>query len=311
MLQTVVWTGRELVVWGGAVHTPGRPGHEIPRRTEPPSRRLPKGVHDETAIETLGVPRAGRGGPRPVCGTRAGKPLAAHQEPRGIGNLVVPGDRVEIVYTLDTPRVRSPMGTLYVRNDLQRHFVALPLKLQGRTTLQTAVPARLIRGHKLLYYAVLRDPRSGRSVTVPARGAGAQASAFVLGNALVVRLGTHRFDHQRAPEAIVAHAGPAEVGFEDTQEFHFGPQTFLVGRDRSIWLSDGLNKRLLGWRAGQPDTVGPLVAAAVLRRRQRRGARPGRHGLRRPRDGKGPELLHGAGPAQRDRAGALAAQAGR
>jgi len=187
--------------------------------------------------------------------TTAGRPLAAHQEPRGIGNLVAPGDRVQIVYTLDTPRVRSPKGTLYVRNDLQRHFVGLPLKLQGRTTLQTAVPARLIQGHKLLYYAVLRDPRSGRSVTVPARRAGGPASAFVLGKAVVVRLGTHRFGHPRAPGTIVGRAGPAEVGFEDTQEFHFGPQTFLVGRDRSIWLSDGLNQRLLGWRAGQPDTV--------------------------------------------------------
>jgi len=114
--------------------------------------------------------------------TTAGRPLAAHQEPRGIGNLVAPGDRVQIVYTLDT-RVRSPKGTLYVRNDRQRHFVGLPLKLQGRTTLQTAVPARLIQGRKLLYYAVLRDSRSGRSVTVPARGAGAPSSAFVLGKA--------------------------------------------------------------------------------------------------------------------------------
>ena len=32
------------------------------------------------------------------------QPLAAHQEPRGIGNLVAPGDRVEIVYSVDTPQ---------------------------------------------------------------------------------------------------------------------------------------------------------------------------------------------------------------
>ena len=109
------------------------------------------------------------------------QPLAAHQEPRSIGNLVAPGDRVEIVYSVDTSHVRSPKGTLYVRNDLQRRFTALPLKLDGKTTLQARVPARLIRGHKLLYYAVLREPRTGRSVTIPARGAAAAQSAFVLG----------------------------------------------------------------------------------------------------------------------------------
>jgi hypothetical protein len=185
--------------------------------------------------------------------TPAGKALAAPQEPRGIGNLVAPGDRVEIVYTLDTPHVRSPKGTVYVRNDLQRQFVALPLKLQGRTTFQTVVPARLIHGHKLLFYAVLRDPRSGRSVTVPAHGDVAPASAFVLGKAVVVRLGTHRFGHTRAAEAVVGRAGPGEVGFENTQEYHFGPQTFLVGRDRSVWLHDGVNQRLLVWSSGHPD----------------------------------------------------------
>ena len=183
----------------------------------------------------------------------AGNALVAHQEPRGIGNLVAPGDRVQIVYTLDTPHVRSPQGSLYVRSDLQRRFTRLPLTLQGRSTLQASLPARLIRGHKLLYYAVLREPRSGRSVTVPARGAAAPQSAFVLGRAVLVRLGTHRFGHPRASGTIVARAGPDEAAFEDTQEFHFGPQTFLVGRDRSIWLHDGLNQRLLVWRAARPN----------------------------------------------------------
>lgn len=203
---------------------------------------------------TLAAARATAAAPRQQTASPV-KPLTAHQEPRGIGNLVAPGDRVHIVYTLDTPRVRSPKGALYVRNDLQRRFTHLPLKLQGRTTLQASVPARLIRGHKLLYYAVLRDPRTGRSVTVPARGATAPQSAFVLGKAVIVRLGTHHFGHPRAPEAVVARAGPSEVSFEDNQEYHFGPQTFLVGKDRSIWLHDGLNRRLLVWSAGQPNTV--------------------------------------------------------
>jgi hypothetical protein len=181
------------------------------------------------------------------------QPLAAHQEPRGIGNLVAPGDRVEIVYSVDTPRVRSPKGSLYVRNDLQRRFTELPLKLEGKTTLQARVPARLIRGHKLLYYAVLREPRSGRSATIPALGAAAPQSALVLRKAIVVRLGTHRFDQPRSPDAVVARASAADVGFENNQEYHFGPQTFLVGRDGSILLHDGLKQRLLVWKPGRPD----------------------------------------------------------
>ena len=182
------------------------------------------------------------------------QPLAAHQEPRGIGNLVAPGDRLEIVYSVDTPHVRSPKGSLYARNDLQRRFTELPLRLQGRSTLQARVPARLIRGHKLLYYAVLREPRSGRSVTIPARGAAAPRSAFVLGKTIVVRLGTHRFHQPRSPESAVARAGAADVGFENNEEFHFGPQTFLVGRDGSILLHDGLKQRLLVWQPGRPDS---------------------------------------------------------
>jgi hypothetical protein len=182
------------------------------------------------------------------------QPLAAHQEPRGIGNLVAPGDRVEIVYSVDTPHVRSPKGSLYARNDLQRRFTKLPLKLEGKTTLRARVPARLIRGHKLLYYAVLREPRSGRSATIPARGAAAPQSALVLGKAVVVRLGTHRFDQPRAPDAVVARASAADVGFENNEEFHFGPQTFLVGRDGSVLLHDGLKQRLLVWKPGRPDS---------------------------------------------------------
>jgi hypothetical protein len=191
--------------------------------------------------------------------TPATRPLAAHQEPRGIGNLVAPGDRVQVVYTLDTPGVRSPKGSLFVRNDLQRHFTRVALKPLGRSGLQAFVPARLIRGHELLYYAELHEPRSGRSLTIPALGSRSPSSAFVLSKAVIVRLGTHRFGRTRAPEAVVAHAGPDEVAFENNQEFHFGPQTFLVGRERSIWLHDGLDQRLLVWRSGVPDTIARSV----------------------------------------------------
>ena len=142
-----------------------------------------------------------------------------------------------------------------MRNDLQTGFVRVPMKLgsitlpRGREPrLSAVVPSRVVSGHRLLYHVVVQDPVSGRSVEV------APDSAWVLEKPFVVRLGVHRFGRTRAPEAVVARAGPSQVGFR-TQGDVAGPQTFVVGRDRSIWLLDGLKQRLLVWRAGRPGVI--------------------------------------------------------
>lgn len=184
-----------------------------------------------------------------AAGTPAAKPLSVHQA-WSIRHLVAPGDRVEIGYAVDTPGVKSVTGSLYVRNDLKRSFERVALR-----RLRAVVPQRLIRGHGLFYYAVLRDPRNGRAVRVPA---GSPETAWVLEQPAVVSLGTHRFGHPRAPGAVVARAGPTEVGFQ-TGGDPFGPQTFQVGRDRSVWLFDSLDGRLLVWRRGAPDSVARTV----------------------------------------------------
>ena len=186
------------------------------------------------------------------------KPLSAHQEPL-FGKLLAPGDRVEISYKLES-RIKSPSGSLYARNDLQRRFERLPMRLRGNpmkggATFSAVLPARLLRGRKLFYHAMIRDPKSGRSVTLPARGARAPQSAWILEKPVVVRLGTHRFGHTRAPDAVVARARPDEVGWDFGPEFQLGPQTFRVGRDRSVWLHDSFNNRLLVWEPGVPDAV--------------------------------------------------------
>jgi hypothetical protein len=73
----------------------------------------------------------------------------------------------------------------------------------------------------------------------------------------LVPLGTHRFGHLRAPDAIVAHADAAEVGFEQPPEgadgVANGPWSFDVAKDGSIWLLDQVNHRLLSWQPGRPD----------------------------------------------------------
>jgi hypothetical protein len=200
----------------------------------------------------------------------AAKPLLVHQEPRGTGHLVARGDRVEIAYGINSPGVQAA-GSLYVRTDLERRFRRLHLKRvkPPAAGLYVRPPARLIHGHKLLYYAVVHDRRSGRSATVPAAGARAPQTAWILERPVMVRLGVHRFGQVRAPEAVVARARPDEVGWQLPPPGcgcgpPFGPQTFLVGRDGSVWLHDGLSQRLLVWRPGAPDVVARSLSLPFL-----------------------------------------------
>jgi hypothetical protein len=159
-------------------------------------------------------------------------PLRAHQEPRGIGQLVVPGDRIQLAYGLDSS-VKGVTGVVYVRNDLAVRFRQLPLR-----RLRAVVPQSLIRGHRLLYYAVIRAGR--RSVRVPASGT---TTAWVLRHPILVPLRTHRFG-RTASGRVVAGVEPGQVAWQ-TEGDAFGPETFLVSRDGSIWLDDSLNDRVL------------------------------------------------------------------
>ena len=182
--------------------------------------------------------------------------FAPRQEPRGVGNLVVPGDRVTLVYDAG---VRNATGSVYVRNDLRHSFVRIRLAAERgpSSTYSARVPGRLLRGRRLLYYAVLRKGR--RKARVPATGV---SSALVLTHPKVIRLGTHRFGRTRAADEIVATASTDEVGWQippPGQGPKAGPQSFLVGADRSIWLHDSFNDRMLVWDAGDPHTVVRIV----------------------------------------------------
>jgi hypothetical protein len=73
-----------------------------------------------------------------------------------------------------------------------------------------------------------------------------------------VPLGTHQFGKVRAPDAVVAKAGPNQVGFKKggtgcgCTDGPAGPVSFDVARNGSIWLLDVLNHRLLVWQPGHP-----------------------------------------------------------
>jgi hypothetical protein len=188
--------------------------------------------------------------------------------------LVVRGELVEVGYNAQTSAdavgVPRGVGTLYVRNDLQRTYTAVALKLRrGRVwpypmpdyvRLRALVPQRLLSGNRLFYYAVIRNPRSGRSVTVPAGGARAPESVGVINHAFRLNLGTYQFGHLKPPGQIVAKAGPTQVGFINCAPGvecgqPTGPWSFEIARDRSIWMLDQENNRVLVWAAGHPDAI--------------------------------------------------------
>ena len=174
-----------------------------------------------------------------------------------LSQLLVPNDQAQVKYVIQTPGVVKPTGTLYVRRDRQSAFTALPLQLgvdisNGRhPSLHLMLPARFLNGTRLFYYAQLHDPASGASLTIPAKGAKRPQTSWIMHRPTLVRLGSYRFGHPQAAEAVVARAGAKNVGWE--LQGQQGPNTFLVGRDRSIWLEDTWKHRMLVWQAGKPN----------------------------------------------------------
>jgi hypothetical protein len=169
-------------------------------------------------------------------------PTAAKLKVRGgFGNLVAPGDRLVARYTVYSGS-KAVRGTLYVRNNLQKRCSQLPLTRAGGYGV--TVPTRLIHGRLLTYYASFRDPKSGRKVVL------AKRTAWVLSKPVVVRLGAHHFGQTAASTDVVARAGANQVGWDISDEFHLGPQTFQTAADGSVWLEDSFNNRLLVWSPG-------------------------------------------------------------
>jgi hypothetical protein len=118
---------------------------------------------------------------------------------------------------------------------------------------------RPIRSTTLTLFAGLVLLMAG-VITIPAQSVAASATS-----PLPVSLGTHRFGQLATPEAIVAKASPDQVGWwvvpPGADGVSFGPWSFDVAPDRSIWLLDEVNHRLLRWQAGRPS--GPVRAVRV------------------------------------------------
>ena len=98
--------------------------------------------------------------------------------------------------------------------------------------------------------------RRAVAVTIAALGIFAGAAGAATIKWVSVDLGTHRFGRLQAPNAIVAQAGPTEVGFKKTDgcgclDGPQGPTLFDVAPNGSVWLLDVLDHRLLTWARGR------------------------------------------------------------
>ena len=113
--------------------------------------------------------------------------------------------------------------------------------------------------------------RARRTLAVTIAGlaifAGAAAASPI--KWLSVDLGAHRFGQLRAPDGIVAQAGPNDVGFKQhggcgCDDGPRGPMLFDVASNASVWLLDVLNHRLLVWQPGHPARPGRAVSLKGL-----------------------------------------------
>jgi hypothetical protein len=123
------------------------------------------------------------------------------------------------------------------------------------------------------YYAVLRDDRSGASITVPSGGAAAPHRSFPLAHAPDVDVGAHVFGHIRRPNARIVDAnwGSAvgDLGLAGSRELGFvGPTSFDVTPDGAVTVLDQVNGRVQRWfgrgtKATPLDVGGGLADLAV------------------------------------------------
>jgi hypothetical protein len=182
-------------------------------------------------------------------------PIAVHANP----NPVVAGHTVTVSGSVGPNSAGSECAsrvTLISKAFAHTHdFAGLPavvavVKSDGTFTATTTIPRATASG---TYTITGRCGGANLGVSAALWVQAAPTSS----NPSLVPLGSHQFGQLRAPDAIVAQAGPNQVGFSSPPKgadgLSFGPWSFDVARDGSVWLLDEVNHRLLVWQSGQPS----------------------------------------------------------
>ena len=197
--------------------------------------------------------------------------------------LTASGERVALRYDVyctapdGDPESGAPCdagGTVFVRAGATGPFQALPLRLDARAAegrYVAEVPLAVAGAPEgFTYYAVVRNERSGVSLTLPAGGAAAPHRSLRLGEPLHVDLGRHAFGSAETPAARVFAArwghGADRVGLEGgRQTTPIGPASFDVDERGVLTLLDQVNRRVLrvGPGVAQPASVGLAVRGTL------------------------------------------------
>jgi hypothetical protein len=182
--------------------------------------------------------------------------------------LTAPGERVELRYdaycaTAEEVAPDAPCnaaGSVFVRSGLSGSFSEIALREDRKAPegrLWAAVPDSIARSSTgFTYYAVVRSLANGKTVTLPAGGAGAPQRSLPLPRAGVVTLPAHSFGRVEAADRRVVEApwgsGPGEVGLEDggPNVTPIGGSSFDVSTEGDVYVLDEANRRVLRWDAG-------------------------------------------------------------
>jgi hypothetical protein len=163
-------------------------------------------------------------------------------------------------------------GTVYVRSGASGSFRPLGLRpdpgaSSGRYTasLPTDIAAS---ANGFSYYAVIRDRRSGSTVTLPQGGALAPQRSLRLANPVSIDLGVHHFGATRPATARVASAhwgdGQTDVGIEEGPQLEpIGASSFDASASGTVTVLDEAHKRLLRFTSSAPST--PSVIPVAVR----------------------------------------------
>jgi hypothetical protein len=195
----------------------------------------------------------------PIGTAGAELPLRVHHLPPG---LIVRGEPVSLVVDVDGTTEQGTTGEAFVRGEGAQAFTRVRF-VPGEQAAR--VPASALRGSLLDEYVVIRDVATGQAVTVPPRGPNAPYRSWIVDKPPVTNLGAHRFGRLAKAESIVAQAkagdGAGEIGLlQPTEGAASGPDSFDVAEDGTVWLSDGLHKRLLAWDSGRPERSARTIA---------------------------------------------------
>lgn len=209
---------------------------------------VPGAVPAGAAVAGGGTPRAGAGPDMEFV----------HARPPG---LLRPGEKVTLTAFAEIDRSETVLaGAAYVRRGTHGRFTRLRMRFSADVDeLSVKVPGRFLRGSTFQDYVVVRDPHSGQVVTLPAGGAAAPYRSWIVNHPVAIKLGTHRFGHFAKPQAIVARApvgsGPGQVGIllpGPQTALGYGPESFDIAQDGTVWVADTVNGRLLAYAPGKP-----------------------------------------------------------